>query len=158
MTADPLPVSRFPSPGPFATNQTRFAPTPLVGSEARVSHSAESPPWRADPMIAVSNRIPVRRALAAGFAVAVSACTNGEAAQGTRDVAMFRGGATRNGVYAASPGSALAGIQWRFLTEGDVVGSPTVLGQTVYIGSGDGRMYALDRATGTRKWAFDAGN
>jgi outer membrane protein assembly factor BamB len=109
-------------------------------------------------MIGVSNNISVRRPLAVGFAVAVSACTNGEAAQGTRDVAMFRGGATRNGVYAATPGSALAGVQWRVLTEGDVIGSPTVLGQTVYVGSGDGRMYALDRATGTRTWVFDAGN
>ncbi|HUQ83154.1 MAG TPA: PQQ-binding-like beta-propeller repeat protein, partial [Gemmatimonadaceae bacterium] len=98
------------------------------------------------------------RLMALGLAVSVSACGDGHAAQPSRDVAMFRGGPTRAGIYAASPGTALAGVQWRFMTDGDVIGSPTVLGQTVYVGSGDGRMYALDRTTGTRKWAFDAGN
>ena len=72
--------------------------------------------------------------------------------------AMFRGGPARTGVYEASPGRSLAGLQWRFLTEGDVISSPSVLGQTVYIGSGDGRLYALDRTTGAKRWAFDAGN
>ena len=105
----------------------------------------------------------VRRALAFGFilsAVTGSACTESEAAQSgqARDVAMFRGGPTRSGVYTAPPGKELAGLQWRFLTEGDVVSSPTVLGQTVYVGSGDGRLYALDRTAGTKKWSFDAGN
>jgi outer membrane protein assembly factor BamB len=76
----------------------------------------------------------------------------------SRDVAMFRGDATHSGVYAGSPGQYLAGLQWRFLTEGDVISSPTVLGETVYVGSGDGRLYALDRNTGARKWAFDSGN
>jgi len=109
-------------------------------------------------MIAVSPQVLGRRTLAIGFAVSLTACVEGQAAQVTRDVAMFRGGATRNGIYDASPGTALVGVQWRFLTDGDVIGSPTVLGQTVYVGSGDGRMYALDRSTGNRKWAFDAAN
>jgi outer membrane protein assembly factor BamB len=69
---------------------------------------------------------------------------------------MFRGNAAHSGVYAASPGQALAGLQWRFMTDGDVVSSPTVVGETVFVGSGDGHLYAVDRATGTRKWAFDA--
>src|SRR6185295_19272730 len=110
-------------------------------------------------MIVVSSEVLVRRALALGIVVSVSACVDGQAAQLPGDnVAMFRGGAARNGVYAASAGQALAGLQWRFVTEGDVMSSPTVLGQTVYVGSGDGRLYALDRTAGTKKWAFDAGN
>ena len=109
-------------------------------------------------MIAVPPQVLGRRALALGFVVSMAACVDGQAAQSAKDVAMFRGGAARNGVYPAASGTALAGLQWRFLTEGDVIGSPTVLGQTVYVGSGDGRLYALDRMTGTRKWAFDAGN
>src|SRR5919107_94221 len=81
----------------------------------------------------------LRRVLALGVVVstvAAAACAESEAAQEgqARDVAMFRGGATRNGLYAAPPGKELAGLQWRFLTEGDVVSSPTVLGQTVYVG------------------------
>ena len=75
----------------------------------------------------------------------------GRAAQSAqaREAAMFRGGATRSGVYAAPPGKALAGLQWRFVTEGDVVSSPTVLGQTVYVGSGDGRLL---RARSNRRY------
>jgi len=96
------------------------------------------------------------RALALGVVVSLTACTDSIAAQ--PDVAMFRGNASHSGVYSASPGQSLAGLQWRFMTEGDVVSSPTVLGQTVYVGSGDGHLYALDRAAGTRKWAFDAHN
>ena len=101
-----------------------------------------------------------RRVLALAVIVSSWACTTGEAAQSrqARDVAMFRGGPTRNGVYAASGGTALVGLQWRFMTEGDVISSPVVAGQTVYVGSGDGRLYALDRTTGERRWAFDAGN
>ena len=102
-----------------------------------------------------------KRLLALALGVSLSACAEGEAAQGgqARDVAMFRGNATRSGIYAApSAGTSLVGLQWRFLTEGDVISSPVVLGQTVYVGSGDGRLYALELATGTRKWAFDAGN
>jgi outer membrane protein assembly factor BamB len=76
----------------------------------------------------------------------------------TRVVTMFRGGPTHNGVYAVASGKALVGIQWRFVTDGDVISSPAVVGPTVYVGSGDGRLYALDRRSGTKKWAFDAGN
>ena len=88
---------------------------------------------------------------------AVSATPSAAQAQ-SRDEAMFRGGPARTGVYSATPGQSLAGLQWRFMTEGDVVSSPSVSGQTVFVGSGDGHLYALDRTTGTRKWAFDASN
>jgi len=36
--------------------------------------------------------------------------------------------------------------------------SPTVAGDTVYVGSGDGRLYAIDRVTGEARWRFDAGS
>lgn len=35
--------------------------------------------------------------------------------------------------------------------------TPTVVGDTVYIGSRDNSVYALDRLTGTIRWQFDAG-
>jgi outer membrane protein assembly factor BamB len=99
------------------------------------------------------------RIVSIALIVSLSACADiGVAHAQSREVAMFRGDATHSGVYAGSPGQYLAGLQWRFLTEGDVISSPTVLGETVYVGSGDGRLYALDRNTGARKWAFDAGN
>ena len=84
------------------------------------------------------------RAVALG-AIALGACTDRGAAQtGARDVAMFRGNATRSGVFPAPSGQALAGLQWRFMTNGDVISSPVVLGDAVYVGSGDGSLYALE--------------
>ena len=110
-------------------------------------------------MNAVTSGFRRHRAAVAASIVAFTACTNGQAAQSRqRDVAMFRGDAAHAGVYDASPGQALGGLAWRFMTDGDVISSPTVIGQTVYVGSGDGRLYALDRNTGTQRWAFDAGN
>jgi outer membrane protein assembly factor BamB len=72
---------------------------------------------------------------------------------------MFRGGPARTGVYdRAVSGRALLGVQWRFMTDGDVIGSPAVAGDIAFIGSGDGVMYALDRATGALRWKRDVGS
>jgi outer membrane protein assembly factor BamB len=73
--------------------------------------------------------------------------------------AMFRAGPAHTGVYDnAVSGRALIGLQWRFVTDGDVIGSPAVAGDIVYVGSGDGYMYALDRATGAVRWKRDMGS
>jgi outer membrane protein assembly factor BamB len=68
---------------------------------------------------------------------------------------MFRGDAAHRGVYPAI-GPKLVGMQWRFPTGGDVISSPAVAGGVVYIGSGDGKVYAIDELTGVQRWAFDA--
>jgi PQQ-like domain len=57
---------------------------------------------------------------------------------------MFRGNAAHTGVLQAGGGRNLAGMQWRFATGGEVDGSAVVAEQTVYVGSGDGRLYAID--------------
>jgi len=36
--------------------------------------------------------------------------------------------------------------------------SPAVVGRTLYVGSGDHNVYALDAATGTKKWQFATGD
>ncbi|HSE17123.1 MAG TPA: PQQ-binding-like beta-propeller repeat protein [Pyrinomonadaceae bacterium] len=53
---------------------------------------------------------------------------------------------------------ALTGIlQWKFAT-GDIVhASPAVANNTVYIGSRDSYLYALDTDTGQEKWRFKPG-
>ena len=110
-------------------------------------------------MTGVSRRVFARRLVALATIVSLEGCAaSGDAQTRPIEVAMFRGDAAHTGVYAPAKGQALAGLQWRFMTEGDVISSPAVVGQTVYVGSGDGRLYALDRTTGTRRWAFDAGN
>jgi eukaryotic-like serine/threonine-protein kinase len=110
-------------------------------------------------MTVVSRGVFARRVVALGTIGSLGAyAVRSDAQTQAGDVAMFRGNAAHTGVYGPSKGQALAGLQWRFMTEGDVISSPAVVGQTVYVGSGDGHLYALDRTSGTRRWAFDAGN
>jgi outer membrane protein assembly factor BamB len=72
--------------------------------------------------------------------------------------AMFRGDPRHSGVYPAPIGPQLQGLQWRYETQGSVVGSAAVLGDTVWIGSSDGVMVALDRVTGSARWTADLGS
>jgi outer membrane protein assembly factor BamB len=67
---------------------------------------------------------------------------------------------TNGSVYALNPAGHLL---WRYDT-GDVVRSSPVIGAApasepgghiVYVGADDGRLYALDAATGQRRWSFD---
>ncbi len=44
---------------------------------------------------------------------------------------------------------------WRFTTEGPVRLAPTIADGRVYVGSDDGRLYALDAKQGTLLWTFD---
>ena len=100
-----------------------------------------------------------RRIALLSVVLGTATCTTGEAATLADNAAsMFRGGPARLGSYDASDGPALAGVQWRVMTDGDVISSPVVLGQTVYVGSGDGKLYALDRTSGATRWTHDAGN
>ncbi len=71
--------------------------------------------------------------------------------------AMFRGGPQHLGVYAG-PGQVGHGqVEWAFGTGGPVRGSPTIDGDLVVVGSGDGRFYAIDRESGEERWRFQAG-
>src|SRR4051812_37985075 len=56
-------------------------------------------------------------------------------------------GSVDNGLYAlrARDGAVI----WRFETLGRVDSTPTIAGDTVYFGSGDGALYALDIERGT---------
>ncbi|HKP30536.1 MAG TPA: PQQ-binding-like beta-propeller repeat protein [Gemmatimonadales bacterium] len=67
--------------------------------------------------------------------------------------AMFRGTPDHLGNFAgAAP--TLQTLVWKFKTGGRVISSPAVAGGTVYVGSSDGNIYAVDRATGTQRWKF----
>ncbi|MEO8030864.1 MAG: PQQ-binding-like beta-propeller repeat protein [Gemmatimonadota bacterium] len=69
---------------------------------------------------------------------------------------MFRGGPAHLGFYDSPTGRSLAGLQWRFPTGGSVISSPAVTAGQVFIGSGDGKLYALARETGTLRWSYQA--
>ncbi len=86
------------------------------------------------------------RNLAALFALVAA---SGSPAQGT-----FHGNAARTGVYASAGPSELHGVRWSFDTGGPIYASPVLAGDVVYIASGSGALFALDRATGAEKWKF----
>lgn len=71
------------------------------------------------------------------------------------DGAMFRGDPGHSGVYRSAAPANL-NVKWSFQTGEAIVSSPTVAGDTVYVGSSDNFLYAIDAGTGNQKWKFDA--
>ena len=49
-------------------------------------------------------------------------------------------------------------LEWAFETGSDVDSSPTVANSTVYVGSDDNNLYAVDAGDGTEQWAFETGS
>lgn len=87
------------------------------------------------------------RALLAAALIIVT--TSAASAQAT---AMFRGDAGHSGRYADPGATAYGGLRWRFQTDGPVRSSPAVTTTTVYVGSNDGHLYAIDRQSGALRW------
>ena len=49
-------------------------------------------------------------------------------------------------------------VRWEFMTKARVISSPAVDRGVVYIGSGDGNLYALDAGTGKERWTYETGD
>jgi outer membrane protein assembly factor BamB len=73
------------------------------------------------------------------------------------DSSQYRNGPSHTGFYAGPAPHALGAVRWTFSTEGPIRGAATVAGGAVFVGSGDGRVYALDEADGRLRWAFETG-
>jgi outer membrane protein assembly factor BamB len=69
--------------------------------------------------------------------------------------AMFRGNPQHTGVYAGPGVPQFIKMKWQFHTKGQVLSSPAVVDGTLYIGSSDHFLYALDAGTGALKWKFE---
>jgi outer membrane protein assembly factor BamB len=72
-------------------------------------------------------------------------------------IATFRGDLAHTGVYRTAGVERFGGLQWRVQTGGMVESSPAVSGGVVYIGSGDGCLYALNALTGEERWRLGTG-
>lgn len=72
------------------------------------------------------------------------------------DVSMFRGDPQHSGVYDSAAVEKFSRVKWKFHTSGQVISSPLMSGGTVFVGSTDGNLYAVDRESGTLKWKFEA--
>jgi len=87
--------------------------------------------------------------------------STGDNGDGVRRRRFLRVAATVGGVSLAPlpvAGRAQSGNGgeelWRFRTGDWVTASPTVVGGTVYVGSFDASVYALDAATGRQQWRY----
>src|SRR5882757_8970036 len=74
------------------------------------------------------------------------------------DSPSFRGGSEHPGVYNASPLAKFAQLKWTFSSHGKVFSSPAVSGATMFFGSTDHFLYALDLASGKQNWKFETGS
>ena len=73
------------------------------------------------------------------------------------DVAMFRCDPERRGFYETPGVRLIKELKWKFKTSGWVSSSPSVVGGTVFFGSWDGHVYAVNASTGREVWRFKTG-
>lgn len=67
---------------------------------------------------------------------------------------MFRGTPSLSGVTEARVPES-PGLRWMFKTGGPVASTAAIVGGTVFIGSTDGKVYALRLADGSKVWDFE---
>ena len=48
--------------------------------------------------------------------------------------------------------------RWIFTTRGRIDSSPAIVGDRIYVGSNDGRLYGLNLANGTPEWEYEVGS
>jgi outer membrane protein assembly factor BamB len=67
---------------------------------------------------------------------------------------QFRGDPQHSGLYDGAGVPQFHNVKWKFHTNGQFLSSPAIADGTVFIGSTDGSLYAVDQATGAQKWKF----
>ncbi len=70
------------------------------------------------------------------------------------DATMFRADPAHSGVYHSNAAPGLSTVKWKFSTGQKVFSSPAVAGGTVYFGSSDHNLYAVNAADGSLRWKF----
>jgi len=70
------------------------------------------------------------------------------------DWPMFKGDAAHGGESAEMFIKPPLSIKWVFLTGGNIWSSPAVVGSMCYVGSSDGKLYAINIKTGESVWEF----
>jgi outer membrane protein assembly factor BamB len=73
------------------------------------------------------------------------------------DAAMFKGDPQLSGVYDAPSPLRLKGVRYTFAAAGPIRSTPAIVDGTLYVGSADGSVYALDAQTGRERWRVPLG-
>lgn len=103
--------------------------------------------------------------LSAAFLLAIAATaavpkdTPAKAANGPVPAApaMFKADPELTGVYGGPAPRSLRGVRFTFTTGGAIRATPTIYGDTLFVGSADGYFYALDAMTGALRWRLRTG-
>jgi eukaryotic-like serine/threonine-protein kinase len=66
----------------------------------------------------------------------------------------FRADPGHSGIYAGAGVPVLHGVKWKFRAGGAIVSSPAVSGGSVFFGSSDHSVYAIDQRSGSLRWKF----
>jgi eukaryotic-like serine/threonine-protein kinase len=72
------------------------------------------------------------------------------------DPVMFRGDPAHSGVYASTVAPGISVVKWKLKTGARIISSPVVTAGTVYIGSADQNLYAVNATDGALRWKFSA--
>jgi len=96
----------------------------------------------------------MHRLLAVSLALLCPVAQAQDPATPREDNAMFRGNPARTGVSSAPGTAAFHKVKWQFRTKAQILSSPAVVGNIVYFGCNDHRLYAVDLETGAKKWEF----
>ena len=67
---------------------------------------------------------------------------------------MFMNNKLHSGVYNSPSVKSKPNILWTIKTDGQVISSPVIVEDIVYIGSEDGKLYAIKASSGDIKWVY----
>jgi len=73
----------------------------------------------------------------------------------SENLPMFRGNTAHTGVYEAAGVPKLSQVKWTFHAKGQLISSPAVAGESIYVGSTAGLLYSVEKASGIEKWRFE---
>jgi eukaryotic-like serine/threonine-protein kinase len=74
------------------------------------------------------------------------------------ELSMFRADARHSGLYPGAGVPELHGVKWKFKAAGAIVSTPALARGTVYFGSSDHFLYALDERSGALQWKYQTGS
>lgn len=90
------------------------------------------------------------------FLLLSCSCYKGENIESVKKT-TFMSNSQHTGRYSSLPIREEPGILWKVKTEGQVISSPVVLEDVVFVGSGDHKLYAIDASSGVIQWAYKTG-